>query len=285
MALGLCDPVGRRPPTTAPASCAFADRAAAAAWCPAFSPSPGGGGHAPRLGWRTLRVAEEAVIDLPALDFTGKAWQDVRTALNQAAKQGITWRRGPLASQPRGIQLQVKAISAEWVEDRDLPEMGFTLGGVDEAMDPQVLVGLAVDADGTVNGVTSWMPIFAPGRHPPGWTLDVMRRLPGGFRYTMEFLIASACLSFREQRMSHRLPVRSTVGRAARTPPRGATPRRVPRSSWPPPLNRTTASSRCTRSRPSSSPRFVPLHLTFPDEAALPRIGVALGRAYLPSNT
>ena len=29
-------------------------------------------------------------------------------------------------------------------------------------------------------------------------------------------------------------------------------------------------------------PRFVPLHLTFPDEAALPRIGVALGRAYLP---
>ena len=29
-------------------------------------------------------------------------------------------------------------------------------------------------------------------------------------------------------------------------------------------------------------PRYVPLYLVFPDEAALPRIGVALSRAYLP---
>jgi len=29
-------------------------------------------------------------------------------------------------------------------------------------------------------------------------------------------------------------------------------------------------------------PRFEPLFLVFPDEAALPRIGLALSRAYLP---
>ena len=44
------------------------------------------------------------------------------------------------------------------------------------------------------------MPAFAAGGGPPqGWTLDVMRRLPDGFRYTMEFLIASACLTFKEE--------------------------------------------------------------------------------------
>ena len=80
---------------------------------------------------------------------------------------------------PRGIQMQVKAISSEWVEDKGLPEMGFTLGGVDEALDPHVRVGLAIDGDSTVHGITSWMPFHATGGgDPAGWTLDVMRRLP-----------------------------------------------------------------------------------------------------------
>ena len=95
-----------------------------------------------------MQVAEEAVIALPELKFTGKAWQDVRTALNQAAKQGLTHRLVPLAQQPRGVQVQVRAISEQWVGDKGLPEMGFTLGGLEEAMDPDVRVGLAVDADG-----------------------------------------------------------------------------------------------------------------------------------------
>ncbi len=76
--------------------------------------------------------------------------------------------------------------------------MGFTLGGVDEALDPDTVVGLAVDADMTVHGVTSWLPAYGPDGVVDGWTLDVMRRLPDGFRAVTEFLIASACLSFRE---------------------------------------------------------------------------------------
>ena len=54
------------------------------------------------------------------------------------------------------------AICEQWVGDKGLPEMGFTLGGVEEALDPEVVVGLAVDADRTVHGVTSWMPVYGP---------------------------------------------------------------------------------------------------------------------------
>ena len=63
-----------------------------------------------------------------------------------------------------------------------------------------------------------------------GWTLDVMRRLPGGFRYSMEFLIASACIAFRDERLSHRLPVGCSAG-PSRTPAPGTVtppPRRIP---------------------------------------------------------
>ena len=212
VAVGLCDPVAADEADRGGLLGSFADAVRAAGLVPClFTVTGEAARHAGALGWQSLQVAEEAVIDLPTLAFTGKSWQDVRTALNQAGKLGIELRLGPLVEQPRGIQMQVKAISSEWVEDKGLPEMGFTLGGVDEAMDPHVHVGLAVDADSTVHGVTSWMPIHDVGGERVGWTLDVMRRLPGGFRYSMEFLISSACLAFRDQGFQ----VVSLSGRAA----------------------------------------------------------------------
>jgi phosphatidylglycerol lysyltransferase-like protein len=46
--------------------------------------------HTAALGWDCVQVAEEAVIPLGHLTFTGKRWQDVRTALNKATRQGVT---------------------------------------------------------------------------------------------------------------------------------------------------------------------------------------------------
>ena len=45
-------------------------------------------------GWQAVVVAEEAVIDLPELEFKGKAWQDIRTALNRAGKEDVQYRVG-----------------------------------------------------------------------------------------------------------------------------------------------------------------------------------------------
>jgi lysylphosphatidylglycerol synthetase-like protein (DUF2156 family) len=75
--------------------------------------------------------------------------------------------------------------------------MGFTLGGVDELEDEEVLCCLAVDGNGTVHGVTSWLPVYDGGRLVSR-TLDVMRRGAEGFPGVMEFLIASAVLELRD---------------------------------------------------------------------------------------
>lgn len=285
VALGLCDPVAARAEDRSELLAAFSDKAHHDGLVPClFSVTKEAASHALARRWQALQVAEEAVIDLPSLEFKGKAWQDVRTALNQGAKLGITHRLVPLQEQPRGIQVQVRAISSEWVEDKGLPEMGFTLGGVDEALDPHVRVGLAVDADSTVHGVTSWMPIYGRlGGEPLGWTLDVMRRLPGGFRYSMEFLISSACLTFKEeecQRVSLSGAPLARAGAADSVMDRG------PLDGF---LDRLGASLEpyygfrsLHAFKAKFQPRFEPLFLVFPDEAALPRIGMALSRAYLP---
>ena len=52
----------------------------------------------------------------------------------------------PLSDAPLAIRDQIQAISEEWVSDKALPEMGFTLGGLDELDDPAVRCLIAIDA-------------------------------------------------------------------------------------------------------------------------------------------
>jgi lysylphosphatidylglycerol synthetase-like protein (DUF2156 family) len=151
------------------------------------------------VGAKRVQVAEDTIVDLPDLAFRGKKWQDIRTARNRAAKDGITFRMVTLADADQSTKNQVREISASWLRGKRTPELGFTLGGVDEAMDPRVRVGIAVDEAGTVHGVTSWLPVLDDNGKPRAWTLDMMRRKADGFRPVVEFLIAEACLTFQAE--------------------------------------------------------------------------------------
>jgi lysylphosphatidylglycerol synthetase-like protein (DUF2156 family) len=245
-----------------------------------FSVTTDGQRAAAVLGWQSVQVAEDTVIDLEGLEFRGKAWQDVRSAMNRAAKDGVRYRLVTLAEQSRGMIAQVRAISDEWVGDKGMPEMGFTLGGVDEALDPHTRVGLAIDAADTVQGVTSWMPVYAAGGHVQGWTLDLMRRRTDGFRPVIEFLIASSCLALRE----HGARFVSLSGAPLARAPGDRTETTLER------LLETLGAAMEPyygfRSLHAFKMKFQPRHeamyLTYRDAADLPRIGVALGRAYLP---
>ena len=157
-----------------------------------------------RQGWRATQIAEDTIIDLPDLEFKGKPWQHVRSAMNRAKKEGISFRLTTLADEPFAVLAQVRAISEQWVGDKDLPEMGFTLGSVEEALDPEVRVAIAVDEGGSIHGVLSWLPVYGPADssgqpYARGWTLDVMRRRDDGFKPVMEFLIASSAVAFKKQ--------------------------------------------------------------------------------------
>ena len=100
---------------------------------------------APAVHWKAVQVAEDSVVSLPELEFRGKAWQDVRTAMNKAAKQDIRFETTRWADAAPAVTDQLRAISNGWVSDKPLPEMGFTLGTLAEADDPEVRLGLAVD--------------------------------------------------------------------------------------------------------------------------------------------
>ncbi len=234
-------------------------------------------------GWRTVQIAEDTLIDLPGLAFKGKKWQDIRSALNKAKREGITFKVVTLAEEPFAVLAQVRAISEQWVGDKGLPEMGFTLGGVDEALDPAVKVGLAIDGTGSIHGVTSWLPVYAQGGAIRGWTLDVMRRRTDGFRSVMEFMIASACTAFGAEGAAF-------ISLSGAPLARGDEPGELDRADrLLDKLGGALEPFYGFRSlhafKAKFSPRYEPVHLAFRDEADLPRIGVALTRAYLPDAT
>lgn len=231
------------------------------------------------LGWQSVQVAEDTLVPLPELAFTGKKWQDVRTALNKAKKEGITaeWHAFPDA--PIDIADQIRSISEEWVADKGLPEMGFTLGGLDELDDPRVRCLVAVGDDRTVHGVTSWMPVYEGGE-AVGWTLDFMRRRSDGFRGSMEFLIASAALGFKEEGARF---LSLSGAPLARVEPEGESAALQRLLDWAGGTLEPVYGFRSLLNfKAKFQPQYRPMYMTYPDAAALPAITRAIGKAYLP---
>ena len=280
-AIALGDPVGD-PESVSHAVLEFARHCETHGWMPClFSSTRVVLPQAESLGYRYVQVAEDTVIDLPGLQFKGKAWQDVRTALNRAAKSNIQFRVVRLVDESFQMVQQARGISEQWVSDKGLPEMGFTLGGTDEALDPEVRVGLAVDDKGILQGITSWLPVYGPDGVVTGWTLDVMRRLPDGFRPVMEFMIASACLAFREQGA---LTVSLSGAPLARSEDDADSLGAVDTllNQLGEMLEPVYGFRSLHQFKTKFKPRYEPMYMVYPDEAALPRVGVALTQAFLP---
>ena len=76
--------------------------------------------------------------------------------------------------------------------------MKFTLGGLDELQDERVKILYAIDENGRVLGVTSWMPTYRDHKII-GWTLDFMRHRTDSPNGIMELLIARMAERLRDE--------------------------------------------------------------------------------------
>ncbi|MGP5164928.1 bifunctional lysylphosphatidylglycerol flippase/synthetase MprF [Arthrobacter rhombi] len=267
----------------------FAGYCISHAWIPCFySVTSEVADALPPETFSRVRVATETVLPLGSMAFTGKKFQDVRTALNRAEKSGVeaVWSKYSLLTLNRREQL--RAISEEWVADRGMPELGFTLGGLAELDDPEVRLLLAVDDAGVLQGATSWLPVRHCGQ-VTGWTLDFMRRKQGGFRPVVEFLIGTAALTLQAQGYSFAslsgAPLVSANKPQDTVSPTGD-------DTGVPPMERVLGWLAATLEpvygfqslmsfKKKFQPQFVPQYMVYPDAAALPAISVAISKAYI----
>ncbi len=225
-------------------------------------------------------------MDLPDLAFAGKKWQKIRSAMNKADKSGTTYVSGLLREQPAAVLAQVREISEQWVGDKELPEMGFTLGTVEEALDDDVRIALAVDSGGVVQAALSWLPVYRgePDGGVRGWTLDLMRKRNGpGANNMVEFLIARSALEFKDEGADYVSLSGAPLARSGDDDEVAVLDRGLDLLGQA--LEPYYGFRSLHQFKSKFNPRIEPVYLCFRDEADLPRIGVAIGRAYLPGAT
>ncbi|MFH8251768.1 bifunctional lysylphosphatidylglycerol flippase/synthetase MprF [Microbacterium sp. B2969] len=281
VAIVLADPLGAE--ASRPDSIVeFIDGAERAGLIPCFFSASEATKAAVPDGWRSLVVADDTIVDLPGLEFTGKQWNSVRSSLNRAGREEMTFRMTRLADEPWGVQQQLRAISEMWVGDKGLPEMGFTLGTLDEAQDPEVRLALAISPKGDVDGFLSWLPVYGVDAEVRGWTLDLMRRREGGFGPVMEYLIGASARYFSQEGarilslsgapLTHEYP--EDAGPIADLTDRLAEL-----------LEPVYGFRSLHRFKEKFHPRYETMYLLYRDETDLTRIATGLTRAFLPDAT
>jgi phosphatidylglycerol lysyltransferase len=146
-----------------------------------------------RLGLRSLKLGEEALIDLKEFSLAGGKRANLRSMVNKMAKIGMTVRRyDPSSGRDRAIGEQLESISAEWLAEKRLPEMGFTLGRF--SLEALELIPVFVGVEGgAVTAFCSWLPY----RDGQAVVLDLMRKRKDAISGTMDFLLAESLLQLK----------------------------------------------------------------------------------------
>lgn len=244
------------------------------------------------LGWQCVEVAQESVVNVQEWKTVGKKWQDVRSAISRAGREGVSAQWTTWSELTVGAYAQIVELSRDWVSDHPLPEMGFTLGGLDQLRDPDVRLMVATDSEGRVEGVLSWLPTWRDGT-VVGWTLDFMRRRSDSMPGLMEFLIAQSATLMKEQGIEFMslsgAPLAGTAG-AGRAEPgtggAGTTEGSGALDDMLTFLSKTLEPVYGFQSLHRFKQKFQPdvrsWIMVFPSALDLPAIGLAVTRSYLP---
>lgn len=225
------------------------------------------------LGFSALKIGEEAVVDLEGFSLIGRARANVRHSATRAERDGVAVLRYDTASRTEALDRQLGAISDAWLATKHGPELGFTLGRFhpDGLDDQEVFV--AATPEGAVAFLT-WLP-YAGGRAA---VLDLMRRGEGAPPGVMDLLIARSLddLGRRGYRQASLggVPLASTTERVTGL---------EQALGWMYEHGESVYEAKGLFAfKRKFDPRWEPIHLLYPTASDLPRIAVAVGRAFLP---
>ena len=172
-----------------------------------------------------------------------------------------------LVRQPRRTRAGVRRLDNLW-----RPALGAVPAGY---------LMLSIDANARVQAVTSRLPCHRDGVLV-GWTLDFMRRQPESMNGVMEFLIAETAEKMKATPEIEFLSLSAApLARSDSGEPGSIAARLLDV------IGRLLEPVYGFRSllafKRKFQPEFQPLLMAYPDPVALPAIGVALARAYLPT--
>lgn len=182
-AVALGDPIGPRE-EAAEMIRAFQEHCRLNDWIPAFyQTQPDLLALYGELGFRALKIGEEAVVDLAAFNTSGKAAQDLRAARNKLTKLGHRADFFPPPLAPALLD-ELREVSEAWLRLMKGSEKKFSVGWFEEEYLRETPVAVVRGPDGAIQA-------FANLVVTPAWrgiTIDMMRHRAAMPHGTMDFL-------------------------------------------------------------------------------------------------
>jgi len=220
------------------------------------------------LGLRSLKIAEEAVLDLKEFSLSGNKRANVRAMVNKVAKAGMSVRRYDRKGQPDAqTDEQLEEISQEWLAEKQLGELGFTIGrfSLEALREVPVFVGFVGER---MVAFSSWLPYQGGG----AVVLDLMRKRRDAVAGTMDFLLAHSLLQLQASGITEaslgNAPLANVAG------PRGPLEKGVALLFEN--MNSFYGYKNLFQFKKKFSPRWEGRHLVYPKGADLPQVAVAL---------
>ena len=147
-----------------------------------------------KLGFRKLKIGDDAIVDLPNFTLDGKGAKKLRHAVNQLEKQGILFTRydSPISSE---IMSQLRRVSDGWLQIPGRRERTFALGLFDPDYIRSTPVYVAAEQAGKILAFVNSIPSFCKGEA----TIDLMRHLPDAPPGIMDYLFTKLFLAKRQE--------------------------------------------------------------------------------------
>ncbi|HSD65197.1 MAG TPA: phosphatidylglycerol lysyltransferase domain-containing protein [Vicinamibacteria bacterium] len=221
-----------------------------------------------RLGLRSLKMAEEAIVDLGSFSLAGGKRAALRSMVHKVTRMGLAVRRYDRAQKAEpAVDGQLEEISEEWLAEKRLGEMGFSLSRFSlEALD-RAFVFLCLEGDRVI-AFTTWRP-YRNGRAA---LLDLMRKRKDAPSGTMDLLVARALEELRAAGLEEASLANAPLANVGE--PRGGLEKGV--SLLFENLNAFYGYKNLFQFKKKFAPRWEGRHLVYPRGADLPRVAYAL---------
>jgi phosphatidylglycerol lysyltransferase len=197
VAVAIGGPVGE-PGTESRALEEFVQRCEVYGWTPALlGVSAQTAEDAQALGFEKLKISEEAVIELDDFDLGLAQQSELANAVARARQEGVEVIHYSGSQRSAERDAQLGEISSRWLRVRGGPELGLAM----ERFDPDELPFTRLYAavfGGRIIAFVSWLCY----RGGDAFVLDLMRRRPDSPPGTMELLVSECLDAFRSEGVS-----------------------------------------------------------------------------------
>lgn len=224
------------------------------------------------MGWQSLKIGEEGIVDLQRFTLQGKAGRKLRSSLNKLTQAGyrLQFYQPPIS----GTLLdQLESISDEWLAMMQGAEKQFSLGWFDRTYLSESEIAVVLAPDGTPQAFANVIPEYQNNEA----TIDLMRRRQVVEHGIMDFLFIALFEHFQAQGydgFNLGLSALSGVGQSS-------TSRRLERvlHFLYEHLNQFYNFQGLHAYKDKFDPRWEPRYLVYPSLTTLPEVVLALVRA------